>query len=135
MRHLKTLATLVFILLANTTASAYDIYNNFIYYEIISPQKQTVRVTRPLNGYDKVMSGGGYEINIPSKFIHNNATFRVVEIGEGAFADCKNMYRVTIPTSVEVIGDQAFAGCTRLSKIEIPNSVKTIGWKSFYTCI
>lgn len=133
MRHLKTLTTLVLILLANTVASAYDIYNNFVYYEIISSQKQTVRVTRPSTGYDEVM-GGGYDIKIPSKFIHNNVTFRVVEIGDYAFTDCKNMYSVTIPASVEVIGYRAFAGCTRLSKIEIPNSVKTIGWESFQGC-
>ena len=35
----------------------------------------------------------------------------VMEIGKGAFADCKNLRKVEIPESVELIMDYAFAGC------------------------
>jgi len=56
-----------------------------------------------------------------------------VKLGEGlktiddrAFADCKLLKKLNIPTTVTFIGDEAFSGCERLD-IKIPSSVDYVG--------
>ena len=80
-------------------------------------------------------------------------------IGDGAFANCRNIKSVTIPSIVTTIGDAAFSGCsglisitfddnsnctsigqyafancTSLISIIIPNNVTTIENNMFYGC-
>jgi hypothetical protein len=59
---------------------------------------------------------------------------RVVEIGESAFVDCKNMTSVIIPDSVTSINGSAFRGCTGLTSIFIPDSVTSIDENTFSDC-
>ena len=56
------------------------------------------------------------------------------EIPEGAFADCRGLASIEIPSSVTSIGDSAFYGCRGLTSIEIPASVTSIGDSAFYDC-
>lgn len=49
----------------------------------------------------------------------------ITEIGIDAFADCKYLKKVTIPTSVKIL--KGFSNCPNLSYIFIPGSVKNIG--------
>jgi hypothetical protein len=58
----------------------------------------------------------------------------VTRIGEGAFADCTSLTRITIPDGVTSIGAFAFLGCTRLASVIIPNSVTSIGSQAFEDC-
>ncbi|MBQ7020334.1 MAG: leucine-rich repeat protein [Bacteroidales bacterium] len=52
----------------------------------------------------------------------------VVEIGMGAFRECKNLYgELRLPDGLELIGPEAFARCEKLSgSLVIPQNVKTI---------
>ena len=59
---------------------------------------------------------------------------RVVEIGEGAFDNCKNITSVSIPNSVTSINGSAFFGCTGLTSIFIPRSVTSIDGSAFEMC-
>jgi len=52
----------------------------------------------------------------------------------GAFAGCKTLTHITIPSGVEVLGYRAFDGCTSLKNITIPNSVTSIGGDAFLRC-
>ncbi|MBE6130533.1 MAG: leucine-rich repeat domain-containing protein [Erysipelotrichaceae bacterium] len=74
--------------------------------------------------------GNDSEITIPSKF--NNII--ITCIGDYAFAYCRNLASITIPSSIIRIGDSAFYSCKSLTNVEIPNSVTTIGNKAFYFC-
>lgn len=56
-----------------------------------------------------VFNGYGLNSVTPSKNTRH--------IGNGAFADCKNLTSVTIPASVASIGPEAFAGCKRLKDV------------------
>lgn len=56
------------------------------------------------------------ESNIESIVIPKN----IIQIGWGAFKNCKNLKYVAIPNSVTRIGDQAFQGCTSLGYISLP---------------
>ena len=60
----------------------------------------------------------------------------VYKIGREAFAGCKQLKSVTIPSEVKVIGEKAFFGCTALESVEIENGSGklTIGKKAFAKC-
>lgn len=55
----------------------------------------------------------------------------VKTIGERAFGNMKNLYRVTIPDSVTQIGPYAFTWCNSLFEITIGTGVTSIGEKAF----
>ncbi len=57
----------------------------------------------------------------------------ITEIGNGAFAGCKNIDAVIIPDTVTAIGAQAFGG-TPIKNVFIPDSVKRIDGGAFARC-
>ena len=64
------------------------------------------------------MEGAGVmEISLPEGLMN---------IGAGAFRNCKNLMSVNFPSSLLLIGDEAFAGCELLDA-ECPFSVKRAG--------
>ena len=58
----------------------------------------------------------------------------VTEIGRGAFAYCKSLKHVTLPSSLNTIGQKAFFDCESLLSIEIPNGVVKIPAYAFAHC-
>ena len=58
----------------------------------------------------------------------------VTSISEGAFADCGNLKRVTLPETVRDIGEAAFADCVSLCEIVMPEGLKRIGSRAFDRC-
>lgn len=60
-----------------------------------------------------------YSADIPSEIYG----VPVTAIGQNAFAFCKKLSRVTIPSSVTTIGYSAFSACSNLTSVTIPNSV------------
>lgn len=67
------------------------------------------------------------EIVVPNK-IEN---FEVVEIGDGAFQNCKSIKKIGLPQSIKRIGDNAFRE-SGLVEINIPESVLYLGKGGFY---
>ena len=59
----------------------------------------------------------------------------VVEIGDGAFQDCKGLITVHIPWGVTMIGLQAFSNCIALKKITLPESCLGAKGSAFEGCI
>lgn len=57
----------------------------------------------------------------------------VTSISYEAFALCKNLNSVTIPSTVKTIGIRSFYG-TKISKITVPSKTKTIGQGAFGSC-
>ena len=76
---------------------------------------------------DKAISG---EVIIPSTL----GGYPVVEIGDSAFYNCRNVTSVVIPEGVVYIGDDAFCYCYGLKSISIPRSVTAIGSGVFWDC-
>ena len=58
----------------------------------------------------------------------------VKEIGDGAFADNKDITKVTIETGTKKIGYSAFSDNTALSKVTIGSSAEEIGTAAFANC-
>lgn len=58
----------------------------------------------------------------------------IMEIGDDAFQDCKNLKTVQLPEKLKTIGMGAFAECSNLTEVKLPEKLKTIGWAAFAGC-
>ena len=120
------LFSLILSVVFSTSASAYDVKVDGIYYNLISKGK-TAEVTYGEENY----SG---EVVIPSSITVEGQEYPVAIIGKSAFSDCSSLTSITIPNSVTSIGGSAFSGCSGLTSVTIPNSVTSIGWDAFENC-
>ena len=57
------------------------------------------------------------------------------EIRDYAFAGCRSISNIALPTTLKSIGEHAFDSCAALSSAAIPDSVSTIGSHAFYKCV
>lgn len=58
----------------------------------------------------------------------------VIEIKDGAFANCSQLESIIIPNSVITIGAFSFGNCKKLADLLIPKSVIKLGKYAFYEC-
>ena len=121
------LFSLILSVVFSTSALAYDVKIDGIYYNLISKGK-TAEVT---SGEEKY-SG---EVVIPSSITVEGKEYTVTSIGNEAFCQCSGLTSVTIPNSVTSIGECTFAGCSGLTSVTIPNYVTSIGNGAFSGCI
>ena len=121
------LFSLILSVVFSTSALAYDVKIDGIYYNLNSEGK-TAAVTR---NWKENYSG---EVVIPSSITSEGQEYKVTTIGERAFAHCSGLTSITIPNSVTSIGDRAFENCSGLTSVTIPNSVTSIGNYAFSHC-
>ncbi len=102
---MKKLLTLLLALVATTTLWASDFQSGDLYYNITSSSAPyTVEVT-----YKSMRSNyANATLNIPAQVEHDGITYAVTRIGSKAFAACKSLTSVTIPSSVVDIASDAF---------------------------
>ena len=58
----------------------------------------------------------------------------IKSIKERAFAGCKSLTAVSLPSTVTTIGLYAFQSCVGLTEVTIPATVINIGYGAFYNC-
>ena len=95
------LFSLILSVVFSTSASAYDVKIDGIYYNLNSEGK-TAEVT--VNWNDRY-SG---EVVIPSSITSEEKKYTVTSIGEAAFSGCSGLTSITIPNSVTSIGTSVF---------------------------
>lgn len=80
-----------------------------------------------------VYSQEGYrgDVVIPGHISVEGRDFEVVSIASGAFAFCKEMTSVKLPTSLRSVGKSAFSFCDNLEFLEIPEGVTYIDEYAF----
>ena len=130
---MKKLFTLLLAFMAATTLLAHDFEVNGIYYNILDDKTNEVEVTwrgALSTSYEEYI---GY-IAIPESVTYEGTTYRVTEVGVGAFQGCTNLTSVMLPNHVTSIGDNAFWGCSGLEFVTIPDSLSWIGERGFYEC-
>ena len=103
-----------------------------IYYNIVSETDKTCEVTYKtdksgLYGPNEVFTDYAGVVNIPS----SANGYRVIGIGDYAFAYCGNMTSLTIPNTVTYFGEYAFYGLCGFTSLTIPSSVTSIGLAAF----
>ena len=120
------LFSLILSVVFSTSASAYDVKIDGIYYNLISKAK----IAEVTSGEDKY-SG---EVVIPSSITSEGQEYSVTTIGASAFKECGGLTSITIPNTVTSIESYAFWYCIGLTSVTIPNSVTSIGKQAFYYC-
>lgn len=113
----------------STKVFANDFSVDGIIYNIISSEDFTCGVSAPVAGKDFVG-----DLVVPECVSYDGELWRVVEIGNNAFDNCKGLTNITLPNSIIEIGDYSFEGCSNLERILIPKSVEYIGNFAFYGC-
>lgn len=68
------------------------------------------------------------------QILHLSLPEGLTQIGTWAFAECKNLSAVTIPSTVEVIDDYAFLACSNLTVLKLNKGLRTIGLCAFERC-
>lgn len=114
-------------LCASLSASAYDFEVDSIYYNAVSLDDLTCKIT-----WGDVKYKGDFVI--PSEVTYKGRTFSVIEISISCFENCRSLTSVSIPNSVTKIGSHAFRDCLSLTSVSIPNSVTEIGSYAFADC-
>ena len=109
----------------STSALAYEVKIDGIYYNIFSDETAVVT-------YGEEKYSG--DVVIPSSITVEGKEYTVSSIGERAFEFCSFLKSVTIGNSVTSIGARAFYGCSGLTSVTIPNAVKSIEKYAFADC-
>ena len=78
----------------------------------------------------KKYTGNAETLDIPD----NIKGLPITVIGEKAFAGCRNLKNISIPSSVTTIEVRAFWDCSSLTGIDIPSSVTDIKDMAFFNC-
>ena len=121
------LFSLILSVVFSTSASAYDVKIDGIYYNLNSEDK-TAEVTSDIH---EKYSG---EVVIPSSIKVEGKEYTVTSIGDSAFKSSISLTSVTIPNSLTSIGHWAFEDCHGLTSVTIGNSVTSSGARAFYGC-
>lgn len=135
------------LLLAATTARAYDFEVDGIYYSIngneasvsYSPDKYSGEITIPevvtFHGVSyPVTAIGLLAFNQCSGLTKVSIPNSVTTFEEGAFMHCSGLTEMTISSNVTFIGKYALAYCSGLTSIVVPNSVTFIDCSAFEGC-
>lgn len=112
--------------LGASAADTYDFTSSNLQYVITGTN--TVKVV----GHVLASPSGSYSIY--GTVTNEGTTYRVTEIGEGAFENCDKITRITINENVVTIGENAFSGCSGMASVTFPNTLNTIGSCSFVNC-
>ncbi len=77
-----------------------------------------------------------YDATITNKDTVKSIRFSegAVNIPEGFFSGCKEITKLTIPSSVKMIDDEAFKNCTSLTSITLPEGIRYLGIDLFANC-
>ena len=128
---MRKLFSLFMALLATTSLWAHDFEVDGIYYHIVS--KDSVEVTFKGEFLNSVANEYIDTVVIPATVDYEGTVFRVVNLGQFAFAQCE-LLEAVIFTDIERISWGAFWGCKGIKSITITKSVKTIESFAFYDC-
>ncbi|MBQ9418616.1 MAG: leucine-rich repeat domain-containing protein [Bacteroidales bacterium] len=109
-----------------------------LYYNILNSSADEIEVASPndkgITRWQGFTEPSG-KLVIPEEVEYRGVTYKVVAIGERAFAGCGKITSVSLPTSLKSIGAYAFVQCTGLKgSIVIGEAVESIGNSAFFGC-
>ena len=104
-------------------SGAYGNYNDY------QTNKTYKTVTIPQNV--KKIKGFSNCLNLEEVIILGNG---LIEIGEQAFWECKNLTTINLPKSLVKIDNSAFQNCENLKEIYLSDNVETLGFQAFILC-
>ena len=111
----------------------YDFYQDNLYYQVISEDSLWCRVV----GKDDSLKGrawGDVELTIPSTTHWQGRNYRVIEVGEKAFANHREIAYLSVAAGVREIGVSAFQGCDHLRQVHLPEGLQELHTDVFVDC-
>lgn len=111
----------------------YDFYQDNLYYQVISEDSLWCRVV----GKDDSLKGrawGDVELTIPATTHWRGRNYRVIEVGEKAFADHQEIAYLSVAPGVREIGVSAFQGCDHLRQVHLPEGLQELHTDAFVDC-
>ncbi|MGN0281659.1 MAG: leucine-rich repeat domain-containing protein [Prevotella sp.] len=124
-RRYTTLSlTLLLSVLFATSALAYDVEVDGIYYNLVK------------DDYTAEVTGTSFstgDVIIPNTIVFEDREFIVTSIGNNAF-EWKKITSVKIPNSVTSIGNYAFGYCESFTSVTLPDYLTSIGAGAFCAC-
>ena len=111
-------------------ALAYDAEVNGIYYNFLGTKRAYVT----FGGLDADAPQYVGKVVIPAQISYGGHTYKVISIGENAFAGCDNLKSVQLPSSVRGVSSCAFLGCTSLTQVTLPADILSFGSCAFTGC-
>ena len=106
------------------SGNLYFFTNGFLKYQVTTPEEKAVVVG--------VLDKNVKAVKIPAKVTSGAYTYKVVQIGEKAFRNCKKLKEVIIGKEIKHIREKAFKGCNKLKFITLKcKNLKTIEAKAF----
>jgi hypothetical protein len=93
----------------------------------------SAKVQNPTVEYLSNSNTAATSISIPATVTVNGVTYKVTGVADNAFKSNTTITSVTIGSNVTRIGTKAFANCKNLAKVTIKSkSLSTIGTRAFY---
>ncbi len=100
------------------------------------------KVTLPFVGISRDATGSnayfyyvfGYEASYVPSTLKEVVITDATQIGDLAFASCRNIEKVTINEGITTLGSSAFSGCSNLKEINLPESLTSTGNYAFQNC-
>lgn len=108
----------------------YDFVYHTIYYRVLSEDSLTCEAV----GWTHQKSDIDPNIMLYEIALNDSKQYRVVGVGDSAFAELEEIRSVYLPTGLRYIGNASFWTCTKISDINIPNTVTEIGADAFGIC-
>lgn len=145
MKYIRIFVTSILFMLLCCPAFAYDKYDfivDGIRYHILDNNTKEVEVINALDS-DNEWVGYDGDVVIPSTVLYQGIKYKVVAIGNSAFAEEEqdwnfpirsSLNSVTISEGVKYIGSRAFSDCVVLKKVVLPSTITSIGQYAFYEC-
>ena len=107
----------------------YEIYLGDIKYELIETKEDK---SAWVLGYNESTFRG--KAKIASSITYKGVCYKVENIASFAFAGCKELTSIDIPTPIKFISDHAFSRCDGLTSVTIPANVTRIWPGAFSGC-
>ena len=76
----------------------------------------------------------GDKIIVPQLVKQNGEDYKVIQVGQGAFAHDLKLTSIVLPEGLNNIGPGAFDSCINLSQCILPSTIETIYDYAFYNC-
>lgn len=73
-------------------------------------------------------------LTVPPSVVYENTAYTVTAIGNSAFADCRRLVALLIPTTVKAIGREMARGCSALKIVELGDGLTELGDEAFVGC-
>ena len=100
----------------------------------IPPKAVFTSITIP-NGLLEIGASTFAGIDTLVEIVFEEGGVNPLVIGSSAFAECRHLSIVNLPSRLESIGAHAFYDCIGLVSINLPENLVSIGEKAFYNCI